>query len=258
MLNGFKVPPSAAGRMLELGAAAVAAHGHGGHRWPASVTPAPKHPGLAGLDRRAASMGYRMAVDTSLRPDAAMRHALAGDLVAHLMSIGAYFSRRRACIGLASDSAWHEVVHEMVHLNFDARVHRAAREASAAEPLRLHWEALRRRGHSDRCAEEMVCRAHELRALTTSGGVVDAARALVVWDNMLLEAQRDLANIQPAKRSAAQAAELRRVSLLRSCVTGPHARVVAVVACGLGVASLAAAFVKYLVSPPRSARGDDR
>ena len=37
------------------------------------------------------------------------------------MTIGAYHSKSRACIGLATDSAWHEVVHEMVHLNFEAR-----------------------------------------------------------------------------------------------------------------------------------------
>lgn len=205
--------------------------------WPCASARAIGHPGFVGVARRARALGYCVAVDTSLRdrpphPDQLPRAARS--LLAHLRTIGAYFSPGRRCIGLADDCTWHEAVHEMVHLQFDARnVNPGARglpgtsgASSDDEPLRSHWLSYRSRGYSERVAEELVCREHEVRALTASGAPAWcwAVRVLCVVDSALIEAQRDLAATPEAARTLAQVAELRRVGWWRSFVTGTGPR----------------------------------
>ena len=263
-------------RMLEVSSVHLASSS-GGHSMPAAAaamcatTRAMEHPLLAGAAQRAKSLGYSVAVDESLRPNPNNIPSNASrrihDLVAHLRSIGAYFNPSRRCIGLASDSAWHEAVHELVHLQFDARVHSTAEKLGsgkrgrgcsfsrskrsdvtgsssasspsftpAKEPLRTHWNYYRGIGYSELMAEEMVCREHELRALWASGAPPWHwwGRALLVWDNGLFEAERELAAVPEAKRSSAQHAEWLRVRRLRSYITGPYARISQLVLAGLG------------------------
>jgi hypothetical protein len=236
--NSIHVPPNSpltASRMLEVLPCAESEPVLP-RVWPSAASKALSHPGMAGLVACARGLGYHVAVDTSLRTTVHNSGALRGraeDLVHHLQTIGGYFSRRRRCVGLASDSAWHEAVHEMCHLKFDERVRCARAGALHHEPLHLHWERMTRRGYSELTAEELVCRAHEMHALRARPSMASAAKALLVWDSMNLEAFRELSAIPPERRTAAQAEELRRVKLLRATVTGPLPRLGAVVAFGL-------------------------
>ena len=222
------------------------------HRRPCASTSALKHPGLVGASRRISGMGYRLCLDESLRGDLPFAKAASRpvqELLAMLSSFGAYFSPNRKCIGLAADSTWHEVVHEMVHLTFDARVRNApSHGAAAVEPLRVHHEQLRARGYSERAAEEIIAHEYELRALRTSGAPMWrwAVRALLLCDNGLIEAERDLASIPHAQRSASQAAEYRRVRLLRGCVTGPGPRLGLVASVALGASLVLSCAVEKL------------
>lgn len=221
-------------------------------RWPCASGAAVEHPGLLGIARRLHALGYRLAIDTSLRPTrtatapASEPRGRGGGpaelLASHLRTIGAYFSQRRRCVGLAVDSSWHELMHEVCHANFDARVRRVKAEKAAhqREPLLLHFEQLRARGHSEHGAEQIMCHTHELHALRSRPSVGAAGRALLVWDNMNLDAFRDLSAIAPAERSAVQAAELRRLTLLRSFVTGPAPRLGACVAAVVAVVATCA------------------
>jgi hypothetical protein len=221
-----------------------------------------RHPRLAGTARQCRGLGYQFAVDTSLRAEPAQSGAprAARELLAHMRTIGAYFSPTRRVVGIAEDSAWHEAVHEMVHLKFDARGSATSTPGPTAaagnDPLRHHWQQLRARGYGARVAEEMVCREHELHALRTSGAPLWrwGVRALLVWDSGLVEAQRDLAATPTEQRTAAHAAEWRRVRMLRSFVTGPTARAVGVVAVAVAAAALASAAVRACRSI-RPARG---
>ena len=238
----------------------TAQHRSSPSHWPCASSTALDHPGLTGTVRRARSLGYHVAVDTSLRdwPRADMPRA-ASSLLAHLHTVGAYFSPPRQCVGLAVDSMWHEAIHEMVHLQFDA--HGLNPEArgrggggssgsssggggnSSSHPLRDHWLGFRARGYSERTAEELVAREHEVRALTTSGAPFWrwAIRALCVVDSALIEAQRDLATTPAAARTPAQAAEWRRVGWARSCVSGPAPRLAFAAIPVMGAATLAGA-----------------
>lgn len=202
---------------------------------PCASTPALDHPSLPGFARRAASLGYQLAVDTSLRdnPNMAGLPRAATTLLAHLQTVGAYFSWKRKCIGLAEDSAWHEAVHEMIHLEFDARgLNPSVRGGGGlpptedASPLHTHWRAYRARGYSALAAEELVAREHELRSLTASGAPPWrwAVRALCIADSALVVAQNDLSSKPAAERTPAHAAESRRVHMYRSLVTGPRPR----------------------------------
>lgn len=208
------------------------------------------HPALAIAGRHARALGYRIAVDTSLRdrPDARELPRNAQMLLAHLHTVGAYFSPVRKCIGLAEDCTWHEVVHEICHLKFDARdinpelrhlrrqqqqgsKHSSAAAAPAStasddEPIRTHFLQYRARGYGPLAAEELVAREHELRALTCSGAPIWRwlPPALFVLDSALIEAQRDLASTPAPQRTPAQAAEWWRVGWIRSCITGPGPR----------------------------------
>ena len=208
-------------------------------------SPALSHPGLRSYATRVRALGYRLCLDESLRGDAAhaqMAPRRVQELIAFLGSVGGYFSPARRCIGLAVDSAWHEAVHEMVHLSFDARVRRVqGAEADAkhptSDPLWRHYQQLRNRGYTPRTAEEMMCREHELRALVTSSAPPWrwCGRALLVWDNGLLEAERELTAVAPAQRTRAQSVELERVSWLRRRITGPTARLQYLLLLGVGV-----------------------
>ena len=193
------------------------------------------------------SLGYRLAVDTSLRlpRSSATASRAAAPLLDHVETIGAYFSQQRKCIGIAMDSAWHEAVHELCHAQFDARVrHAAGPQATRLEPLRLHWERLRSLGHSEHAAEQLVCHTHELQALRARPSVAAASRAIVVWDNMNLDAYRDLAAVPPAQRTTRQAAELRRLALLRALVTGPAPRVGGLMTLVVGVVTIVGQMVR--------------
>lgn len=202
----------------------------GGATEPGSVSPmtdALDHPGIRACIGRAHAHGGTVAVDTSLRAPALPSTPAALGIDLH--SIGAYFNPQRACIGLAPDTAWHELVHEMVHLMFNKRVHSNGPATAAAyqgrlhEPLSVHFTLLKRRGHSVIGAEERVCREHELYALRSSRSF---ARRLVVYDNTLVDAQLDLEQLQHrcSEQHKNALAELRRINLLRTFVTGPRAR----------------------------------
>ena len=219
--------------------------------WPCATMPALEHPGLLGMAVRCRALGYELALDTSLRqrgtPDAPRP---AQELYAHLQSIGAYFSPKRKCVGLASDSAWHEAVHEVVHLNFDAHVKLHSRApASARHPLRQHFEYWRSRGYGEHTAEEMVCREHELFALRSSGKPPWqwGLRALLVWDSALVEAEKDLDARRFDANDRVAAEERRRVQSLRRYVTGPRARATQVAALGLVVITMTLSLTKRVV-----------
>ena len=227
--------PLAQGRMLELRGASGPEPAPPPQAWPGPESAAVAHPGLIGFVMQARGLGCRLAIDTSLRP-ALGNLRLRGrnaELANHLQSIGGYFSRRRQCVGLALDSAWHELVHEMCHLKFHNQVRLAKPGACRHEPLRLHWEQWKLRGYSELMAEELVCRTHEMHSLRCQPSLRSAFRALLVWDNMNFEAHRELSAIAPGKRSASQSTELRRVALLRATVTGPVPRLGVVLAAGL-------------------------
>ncbi|KAL1515197.1 hypothetical protein AB1Y20_004258 [Prymnesium parvum] len=230
---------------------------HGSRSAPPATLVAINHPGLRAMVRVARSLDSRISIDTSLRrkPPPGTPPEL-GD---ELLRVGGYYSARRACIALAPDSLWFELVHEMVHLAFDRSVRRRgepklAHEGGAADcggvgghhPLALHHAQLRARGYSDAGAEELVCREHEMYALRCSLPAADVASALlVVWDNALVDAQRDLeAGARPLHAAAAR--ELRRVRLLRALLTSPLARVLHLMAAGVGVSCAAAALISAL------------
>ena len=247
-LNGLALPTSmtASVQMLEL------SESQGAHRpvlsqWPDGTHDALNHPGLMGILRRVNALGFRLTVDTSLRPPreaastcrASEPGAIMAALGQHLRSVGAYCNSGRRCIGLAKDSAWHEVVHELCHATIDARVRRTQSSYVVCEPRQLHLRQLQSRGYSVSAAEQLVCHAHELEALGGARSVRSSMRALLVWDNMNLDAYNDLAKVPVGERSAAQGAEMRRVTLQRALVTGPAPRLAALL---VGTASAAAAF----------------
>ena len=253
---------------------------------PCASAAALDHPGLDGAARRARALGYRVAVDTSLRDRPNIRELprSAQFVLSHCHSLGAYFSPPRKCIGLAEDAAWHELVHELVHLNVDARninpavrghsgTRPSAAEAAAAEaaagpaardddPLRTHMLGYRARGYGPLAAEELVAREHELRALTCSGAPLWrwATKALVVADSALIEAQIDLSSTPAEQRTPAQTAEWRRVGLVRGCVTGPLPRLAYVALPLVGLSVLAGAAwrrVRAMASTTADARPRD-
>ena len=160
--NHLSIPQAAlsCGQMLELRAAPTATL-PAPTSWPCATTCALSHPGLLGMVRRLNGLGYRLVVDTSLRqplssPASRGTHAAQELLVRHLATVGAYFSQRRRCIGIAADSTWHELIHEGCHATFDARVRcigslrgvrrglrigrvESSRRAAAAHRRRNHW-----------------------------------------------------------------------------------------------------------------------
>lgn len=195
--------------------------------WPDGSELALSHPGLRGCARRARGLGARLVVDTSLGRPGPLR------------GVGGYYSPGDACVALAPDSSWGELVHEMTHMAFDQRVKRSsAREfghgggadgQDAAppfgnEPLLTHWRALRARGYSADAAEELLVREHEMRMLVSAPAWRRVTRSWVLWDSALVEASRDLQSVASAERSPNHAAELLRVTRLRTLVTGPFAR----------------------------------
>ena len=200
----------------------------GGAHWPDGSELALTHPGLRGCARRAAGLGAQLVVDTSLGRPGPLR------------GVGGYYSPGDACVALAPDSSWGELVHEMTHMAFDQRVKRRAREfghdsgddgqaaAAAApmgnEPLLTHWRALRARGYSADAAEELLVREHEMRMLLAAPMWRRLTRTWVLWDSALVEASRDLQSVAAAERAPHHAAELLRVTRLRALVTGPVAR----------------------------------
>ena len=162
----------------------------------------------ARLRRRAAGLGAQLVVDTSLgRPGP-------------LQGVGGYYSPGDACVALAPDSSWGELVHEMTHLAFDRRVKRSAREfghgsgeggqavALAAaplgnEPLLTHWRALRARATTPMRRRSCSC-------VSTRCGCCSPrpqrrlARSWVLWDSALVEASRDLQSVPAAERAASR------------------------------------------------------
>ena len=229
------------GEMLELIPADGTASASAG--WPAADEPALAHPGLRGAARSAVAAGHRLAVDTSLNFDASAdgsRAAAAArpELTTDMLRIGGYFNEARGCVGLAVDSRWHELVHEMTHLAFHSTC--AARDDGPPSPLRTHWASLRARGLSAHGAEEVVCREHELHALRASGAPLSTR--LVIYDNMLHDAISDLRMTAIDDRSPAQRRELRRLSAVRTYATSPGARAAhAILAAALALAAAAGA-----------------
>ena len=222
-----------AGQMLQVRTSSASCD----QRWRGGTEPAISHPGLRGCVQRALGHGARLYVDTSLgqRPREYTSNA------AVLSSVGGYYDAKGSRVAMAPDCNWGELVHELTHLAFDKRVREAnptpggarrtgGRAAPGAahdfeEPLRTHWRALCARGYSERVAEELVCREHEMHTLRAAPLWTWLTRTGVLWDSALVEATRDLQAVPAAERTRLQGAELRRIVRLRSFVTGPVARV---------------------------------
>ena len=223
-----------------------------------ATTPALEHPGLRARVRRAYSLDCAVVIDTSLRE--AVPRGTPSELGEQLCRIGGYYSARRACVALASDSRWHEVVHEMVHLAFHKRTHLNARFNSVgrvavrgaghlAQPLVVHHAQFQARGYSEAVAEELTCREHELYTLRSSLPSVEAAVGwLLVCDNALVDAKADLERHPLDRRSTQQQVELRRILLLRGLVTSPQARVAHLFGFALCVTLIASALVQTVLS----------
>ena len=139
-----------------------------------------QHPSFFRMARRARDLGYTVAVDESLRaPGPLPSHAArrVHELVAHLRSVGAYFSPGRRCIGLAADSAWHEAMHELVHLRFDARVrnrHTSDHSAGTAAAAAARGSG---GGGGGGVARTEVCSADGSRSHGTNAAAAAAAAA---------------------------------------------------------------------------------
>ena len=103
-----------------------------------------------------------------------------------------------------------------------------------------------------------MCREHELRALHASGTARWEwwGRSLLVWDNGLLEAERELAVAPREHWSSVQHAEWRRVRRLRAWITGPYARASQVLLAAAGVTFVLAA--RRLASAAAEAGGGRR
>ena len=227
---GSTLGGSQAGQMLQVRTSSVEACDQ---RWRGGTEPAISHPGLRGCVQRALGHGAQLYVDTSLgqRPQAYSSHA------AILSSVGGYYDVDGSRVAMAPDCDWGELVHELTHLAFDKRVRDVSLTPDAAcgpdrptpdaaqDPLRTHWRALCARGYSERVAEELLCREHEMHTLEAAPPWTWLTRTWVLWDSALVEASRDLQAVPVAERTRLQATELRRVVRLRSLVTGPVARV---------------------------------
>ena len=189
--------------------------------WPDGSQLALTHPGLRGCVNVAGGYGARLVVDTSLGMPGPLRNE------------GGYHSPADQLVALAPDSSYAELVHELTHLKFDARVlapaascatDAEAEQLLASEPLHAHWRALRARGYSRACAEELLVREHEMFTLRAAPPWRRLARTWVLWDSALAEAALDLQATPTAERPPCHADELRRVLRLRTYVTGPRAR----------------------------------
>ena len=217
---GSTLGASHAGQMLQVRASSAAATGD--QRWCGGTEPAISHPGLRGCVQRALGHGARLYVDTSLgqRPQDYSSHASV------LSSVGGYYNVEGSRVAMAPDCNWGELVHELTHLAFDKRVRDATPMTPDAtqDPLRTHWRALCARGYSERVAEELLCREHEMHTLQAAPLWTWLTRTWVLWDSALVEASLDLQAVPAAERTRLQATELRRVARLRSLVTGPIAR----------------------------------
>ena len=226
---GTTLGGSQAGQMLQVRTSSVAAAC--GQRWCGGTEPAISHPGLRGCVQRALGHGSRLYVDTSLgqRPQDYSSHASV------LSSVGGYYDVSGSRVAMAPDCNWGELVHELTHLAFDKRVRDATPGAASGpdrrmtpdatqDPLCTHWRALCARGYSERVAEELLCREHEMHTLQAAPLWTWLTRTWVLWDSALVEASLDLQAVPAAERTRIQATELRRVARLRSLVTGPIAR----------------------------------
>lgn len=168
-------------------------------RWRGGTEPAISHPGLRGCVQRALGHGARLYVDTSLgqRPQNYSSHASV------LSSVGGYYAVSGSRVAMAPDCNWGELVHELTHLAFDKRVRDATPGAASGpdgrmtpdatqDPLRTHWWALCARGYSERVAEELLCREHEMHTLQAAPLWIWLTRTWVLWDSALVEASLDL------------------------------------------------------------------
>jgi len=219
------------GQMLLVRASNSAAAPQG-LQWSAGNEPALTHPGLRGCVRRALGLGARLFVDTSLgqRPQAYSSQA------AFLSAVGGYYNVEGSRVAMAPDCNWGELVHELTHLAFDKRVRVSSQPDCERDPLRTHWRALCARGYSERCAEELLCREHEMHTLCAAAPWTRLTRTWVLWDSALVEASRDLQAVPVAERTQLQGRELRRILRLRTYVTGPVARLTHLLLAG-GVAA---------------------
>jgi hypothetical protein len=214
----------------------------------AALGPAITHPGLRGCVRRANGLGARLFVDTSLgqKPQAYSAHA------AFLSAVGGYYNVEGSRVAMAPDCLFHELLHELTHLAFDKRVRVASQRPNAEqEPLRTHWQAYRSRGYSELCAEELVCREHEMHTLRAAPPLTWFTRTWVLWDSALVEASRDRQAVPAAERTQHQAAELQRIFRLRTFVTGPVARVAHLLLAGGAATWLTTASVASVVGAVR-------
>lgn len=216
---GSTLGASHAGQMLQVRTSSAAAARD--QRWCGGTEPAISHPGLRGCVQRALGHGARLYVDTSLgqKPQDYSSHASV------LSSVGGYYNVEGSRVAMAPDCNWGELVHELTHLAFDKRVRDATPGLDATQdPLRTHWRALCARGYSERVAEELLCREHEMHTLQAAPLWTWLTRTWVLWDSALVEASLDLQAVPAPERTRLQETELRRVARLRSLVTGPIAR----------------------------------
>ena len=196
------------------------------NHWASPDSAAIGHPGIAGMARIAKRYGHSLVIDTSL-------------CAKELSHIGAYYNEHRKCVAIAVDTLWHELVHEMVHL--DIRYGSASQGRKG--PLNQHLDSLRKRGFSAVAAEEMLCKEHELYVIDSSG-FSWSLKKLVVFDHYLRHIQEDILAVPSRERTSNQVRELRRANLLRVAVTSQGARLLHGVLSLAGMAVVAGALTR--------------
>jgi len=195
------------------------------------------HPQLRGIARRIQAAGFTLAVDTSLNYEKKPGDERLPLQATHaVLGIGGYFDVPRKCVGLAVDSPFHELVHEMTHLSFHCLVRaplatpsgpaRVFSTAGTLEPLRTHFDALRRRGLSELAAEEVICREHELYVIRSAQMPIwrSWVAQLPVIDEALQQVRQGVLTVAPADRSRQQMTLLYLTSASRFLITSREAQ----------------------------------
>ena len=188
-----------------------------------ATTAAVLHPDLYGCVTRIRADGFRLVIDTSLSDEPNPQGAPVAPPL--LSRIGGYFNIDRRCVAIAADSTWHELVHEMTHLKFHLQVRLPGEQVSSKEPLKTQYDIWRRRGLSERAAEEMVCWDAEAHNVSASGLPLHqwASAAWILCDSRMCEIVNDISAVPEAERTDVQTQTLEEALRTRRW-TNPRAR----------------------------------
>mmetsp|Transcript_6750 Transcript_6750/g.14759 ORF Transcript_6750/g.14759 Transcript_6750/m.14759 type:complete len:213 (-) Transcript_6750:429-1067(-) len=98
--------------------------------------------------------------------------------------------------------------------------------AGTLEPLRTHFDALRRRGLSELAAEEVICREHELYVIRSAQMPIwrSWVAQLPVIDEALQQVRQGVLTVAPADRSRQQMTLLYLTSASRFLITSREAQ----------------------------------